>query len=128
MHKNYLACLAFFNFSTPCVSIISKLLIHRVVLFCLYVCTLKASCDVFHLFLPHRLAWMFRISCPCVCVMSARNTNTRVKFRCSLYTTHAAGGGPHSGAYQFEQHEDDSDENDDENHDENHDGRGCRQL
>ena len=54
------------------------------------------------------------------------------------------GGGPHSGAYQFEQHEDDSDESDDENHDEQHeddsdendyenneendDVRGCRQL
>ena len=50
--------------------------------------------------------------------MSARNTNTRVKFRYSLYTTHG-GGGPYSGAYQFEQHHDektdDSDLNDDEN-------------
>ena len=43
--------------------------------------------------------------------MSARNTNTRVKFRYSLYTTHG-GGGPYSGAYQFEHHDEKTDDSD----------------
>ena len=53
----------------PCVSAICIILsIRRLVL----LVELHVTINVFHLFLPQRLARMFRISCPCVCVMSAR--------------------------------------------------------